>query len=436
MLVSLTTAPSDLLADEIEIAATEFVDLLVAEDFSAATNLCNATMKDALQATSLAQTWQQLLNQVGPFQQRLETRQQKYQQYDIVFVTCEFERANIDVKVVLDPTRAVAGLFYLPSQPDYEYPPPAYANPTVYTEREVTLGRGEWSLPGTLTLPRDAVAVPAVVLVHGSGPQDRDETIGPNKPFRDLAWGLANNGIAVLRYEKRTRQHAAKMVDLKNQITVETETVTDALAAVSLLRTLPEIDAQKIYVLGHSLGGTLIPRIGLRGEEIAGFIIMAGATRPLEDLISEQFTYIFNLDQKISDEEQQQLSDLQAQIEIVKSDRLTAATPAADLPLGLPASYWLDLRHYDPAAEAAKLTRPILILHGERDYQVRLADFTRWQDSLAGQKRVQFKLYPDLNHLFMPGEGMSTPAEYDIAGHVHQSVIDDISDWIKTAANR
>jgi len=77
---------------------------------------------------------------------------------------------------------------------------------------------------------------PAVVLVHGSGPQDRDETIGPNKPFRDLAWGLASQGIAVLRYDKRTKVHGAMMAGAVEQFTVKEETIDDALAAVALLR--------------------------------------------------------------------------------------------------------------------------------------------------------------------------------------------------------
>jgi dienelactone hydrolase len=110
------------------------------------------------------------------------------------------------------------------------------------------------------------------VLVHGSGPQDRDETIGPNKPFRDLAWGLASQGIAVLRYEKRTKKHAMKLVLIKNTITVKQETIDDALAAVALLRKTERIDPNRIFVLGHSLGGMLIPRIGARDPDVAHWI--------------------------------------------------------------------------------------------------------------------------------------------------------------------
>ncbi len=238
------------------------------------------------------------------------------------------------------------------------------------------------------------------------------------------------NKVADNSYEKRTKHYAAELAKVKEQITAEEETITDALAAVSLLRNIPEIEKRRVFVLGHSLGGMLIPRIGLRDKQIAGFVIMAGTTRPIEDVLYEQYEYIFNLDNQLTDDEQNQLKQLLAQVQLVKSANLTENTPSTILPLSVPANYWLDLRDYDPAKEAAKLTIPFLILQGERDYQVTVADFKRWQNSLSSHKNVRFKLYPSLNHLFIPGKGKSVPSEYEIPGHVYKSVIGDISDWI------
>ena len=148
---------------------------------------------------------------------------------------------------------------------------PPYVDSEAFTEREVTVGRGEWSLPGTLSVPLQGDLHPAVVLVHGSGPNDRDETIGANKPFKDLALGLASKGVAVLRYEKRTLEHGSKMASLMEVLTPEEEVIEDALAAVSLLKETEGIDPDRIYVLGHSLGGTLAPRIAQGDPHIAGF---------------------------------------------------------------------------------------------------------------------------------------------------------------------
>jgi dienelactone hydrolase len=274
------------------------------------------------------------------------------------------------------------------------------------------------------------------VLIHGSGPNDRDETIGPNKPFRDLAWGLASCGIAVLRYEKRTKQHAVKFTqEIMEHLTVKEEIIDDVLSAVDILRHTNGIDATRIYVLGHSLGAMVLPRIALADSKIRGLILMAGPTRPLEDLTLDQVRYISGLDGTITSEEKTYLDTLSHQVARVKDPSLSPSTPAALLPLGLPANYWLDLRNYSPAETAKKLKQPMLILQGGRDYQVTDVDFKGWKSTLTSHTNVQFKLYPDLNHLFISGEGKSTPADYGISGHVAEQVITDISNWIVSDKN-
>ena len=132
----------------------------------------------------------------------------------VVYVTTQFALGKTVVKVVYGPAGKVSGLWFVPESASAAYVTPAYVDVTSFTETEVTVGSGQWALPGTLTIPRGAGPFPGVVLVHGSGPNDRDETIGPNKPFRDLAQGLASKGIAVLRYEKRTKFYAEEVIGL------------------------------------------------------------------------------------------------------------------------------------------------------------------------------------------------------------------------------
>ena len=169
-------------------------------------------------------------------------------------------------------------------------------------------------MPGTLTLPRGEGPFAAAVLVHGSGPQDRDETIGPNKPFRDLAWGLASQGIAVLRYEKRTHTHGRAWPRCVKTLTIKEETIDDALAAVAELRKHKEINAKHIVVIGHSLGATAAPQIGERDKSIAGLVLLAGNARPLEDLVLEQITYIKSLNGELTEKDRQELAELKQQV--------------------------------------------------------------------------------------------------------------------------
>jgi dipeptidyl aminopeptidase/acylaminoacyl peptidase len=295
-----------------------------------------------------------------------------------------------------------------------------------FEEREVTIGAGEWQLPGTLTLPEGAGPFPAVVLVHGSGPNDRDETIGPNKPFKDLAWGLASQGIAVLRYDKRTKVYGEQIAAL-TVFTANQETVDDAALAVDLLRQTSNIDAQRVFVLAHSLGGYLAPRIAQANASLAGLIIVAGLTRPPEDAMLEQYQYIAALDKDAVPAST--LAELAAQVQAIKA--LQPGDESEPPILGAQTAYWLDLKDYRPADVARSIARPMLILQGERDYQVTLADFKNWQDALSGRSDVQFKTYADLNHLLLSGSGKSTPQEYQQAGSVAAAVISDIAAWVK-----
>jgi hypothetical protein len=225
----------------------------------------------------------------------------------------------------------------------------------------------------------DLARFPAVVLVHGSGPHDRDETLGANKLFRDIAEGLASRGIAVLRYDKRTEVYSQQVASLKD-LTVEQETIGDALEALRFLGTQREIDPKRLFVLGHSLGAYLGPRIAERDPQIAGLIIMAGITRPLEDVIFAQYKYIGAPPDQLERVKQQV-----AEIHELKS----AEGPPI---LGVPRSYWLDLNSYDPKADVRKLHCRILVLQGERDYQVTKPDYVGWQNALGVIRRPRLSL--------------------------------------------
>ncbi|MGQ9610680.1 MAG: DUF3887 domain-containing protein [bacterium] len=417
------------LNEDIVNKAKEFVNLLAKGDFRNAVNDFDNTMKSSLTPQKLEQIWKSLLANVGQFKEQTGIRTEKLNQYDVIYVTCKFEMSSLDMKIIFDKTQ-IAGLWFVPSQAQEEYNPPDYVKIGSFQDQEVLIGTGEFALPGSLSLPAGEGSFPAIVLVHGSGPQDRDETIGPNKPFRDLAWGLASKGIAVLRYEKRTKQYAEKLLPIKESITVKEEVIDDVISAVSFLRKIEKINPKRIFVLGHSLGGMLIPRIGSIDLDIAGFVIMAGSTKSLENSVIDQIKYIFSLDGEISDQEKKQLDTLEKQIAKVKDPNLSEKTPSDQLLFNLPAKYWLDLRSYDPKEFAKNLKQPVLVLQGERDYQVTLDDFQGWKDAFSGRENVKFKTYPKLNHLFIEGKGKITPEEYQKSGHVSKEVIDDVYDWI------
>jgi dienelactone hydrolase len=410
--------------------AQAVVAQLAAGDFAAVEAQFDDKVKAALPPGRLAATWGTLTAQVGALQKQVSVRAQDMGAVRVGIVTCQFERATLHVQVAFGADGRISGLAIRPVAPSVPYTAPPYADPASFDESGVTVGSGEWALPGTLTLPKGEGPFPVVVLVHGSGPSDRDETVGANKPFKDLALGLASRGVAVLRYDKRTKVHGAAMAALKD-LTVKQEVIDDVIAAIAAVRANARVDPTRVFVLGHSLGGMLIPRVGAADASLAGLIVMAGAARPLEDAIVEQTKYLAMADGRVSPDEQRRVEEatkLQADVKA-----LTAADAASDRKLfNTPASYWLDLRGYDPPAAAVQLTQPMLILQGGRDYQVTPEEFARWKQALEKRPNASFHLYPALNHLFIAGEGKSLPEEYDKAGHVDQQVIDDIAAWVRS----
>lgn len=415
------------------------VTQLAARQFDKVEAQFDDQMKATLPLAKLPEVWDSLLAQTGPFKGVTAVRVTEKQGLHAAFVTCEFERAALDAKVFMDAQGQVKGLFFEPASQASaaapaaaEWKTPAYVKTDTFHDRDTTIVSGRWELPGVLTIPNAKTSVPAVVLVQGSGPQDADETIGPNKPFADLAYGLASQNIAVLRYVKRTKQYGA---DSKSDapFTVKDEVTDDVIAAVALLAKMPEINKKQIYVLGHSLGGMLAPRIAAEDPQVAGIIILAGTARPLEKVVVEQVKYIASLTSAQTPENQKQVQKAEAIAVQVESPALKATDVVDFFGAPIPGSYFLDLRGYDPAKVASGLKIPVLVLQGGRDYQVTSADFDIWKAALGNDPRVTFKFYPAYTHLFMPGAGAgpASPDDYAIAGNMAEDVVTDIAKWIR-----
>ncbi|ROR38115.1 alpha/beta hydrolase family protein [Kitasatospora cineracea] len=307
---------------------------------------------------------------------------------------------------------------------DWQAPP--YAHEDRFTEREVLLGTGPLAVPGTLTLPAGPGPWPAAVLLAGGGPFDRDGTSGPNKPLKDLAWGLASRRTAVLRFDKPAFAHPGRV---PAGSTMADEYLPSALAAVELLRHLPGIDPDRVHLVGHSAGGKAAPRIAAADPSVAGLVLLAADAEPMHRAAVRVARHLAAL--APGPDADRAVADLARKADLVDDPDLAPDTPARLLPLGFSAPYWLDLRSYDPVATAAALDRPLLLLQGGRDYQVTVADdLARWRRGLAHRGDVTIRVHPDANHLFLPGTGRPSPAEYAVPGHVAPAVVDEIATWL------
>jgi len=263
-------------------AAIRIVENLSQDNYQDVHQEFNEEMKSALPHEDLQAAWRSLINQYGDFNGIKSTRKTEEYSYQIVYVTCDFASLGyLDMRIVFDENDLIAGLQFVPTQGSDGYKPPKYANYSMFSETNVTIGEKPWEISGTLTMPKGKGDFSIVILVHGSGANDRDETIGPNKPFKDIALGLASQKIAVLRYEKRTKEYPLETATMEN-FTVQDEVVYDAIAAVDLLMNTTNINTDRIYIIGHSLGGMMSPEIANQDKRIAGIVLLAAPTRHLQ----------------------------------------------------------------------------------------------------------------------------------------------------------
>lgn len=340
---------------------------------------------------------------------------------------CWFSKDSVDFRVVVDSMNLVGGFWIEPIRKKYAFVQPPYALTTRFSEQTVWIG-DTVRLPGVLTLPKDQGPGPfaAVVLVHGSGPQDRDETIYGNKPFRDLAWGLATRGIVVLRYDKRTKALPRRINPAT--LTVQDEVVDDATAAVRFLAQRSEVDTTRLSVIGHSLGAMLAPLIARQESRVRGIAMLAAPARSLERLIVTQLRFQASLRDSLTHEERTALESELARLDSV--DRGTL--PDSALLIGsIPARYLYDLRARKVVDVTRGLTIPIFLAGGGKDYQVPPEEFATWKELLSDAPNVSFHEYPDCTHLFMTTKEKPSPSNYEEEGHVVETLIDDLTKWIK-----
>lgn len=297
----------------------------------------------------------------------------------------------------------------------------------------------KYPLNGLLTMPEKIESpVPAVVFVHGSGASNMDEKVGKLTPFKDLAEGLAKLGIASIRYDKRSFAHGFKMVKEK-YITVKEETIEDAILATEILKKDSRIDKNHIFIIGHSMGGMLAPRIDAEGGNYKGLIMMAGSPRKLEEIMLDQFDDVLQTTKglarwiiekqvgkyKNTFDGMYQISDEEA-----KKKKMGNGTTLY---------YFKEMGEHAAINYLINIEKPMLFLQGEKDFQATVEkDFDRYKKILADKNNATFCLYDNLNHAFVTAlydDIAKAKLEYNVERHVEEIVIADIANWIKKICN-
>lgn len=369
----------------------------------------DASVAGEIKAADLTMVTGQLQDQLGTFKNILEVNNEK----DSYYYYSEFEKSKLDIQITLTTGDKIIGFFLVPHK--------TFAQAD--DGNTLKIKSDDIELKGTLLMP-EGQKKKLVIFVHGSGPHDRDETIGGNKPFKDIADELFKNGIASYRYDKRTFSYPETFTD---DSTVEQETINDAANVAAYFKNNENFKSYQIIILGHSQGAYLMPKIAEKAR-VSKYVFMAGNARPLQDLIIGQFEYIHSTD--AANVSKEAVEKIKKQVAFLKSDQFNLKTPSSELPLGLSAPYWQYLLQYNPLDEVKNIKAPLFFAQGGRDYQVTETDFTLWKNQLKGDKTAVFKLYPLLNHLFIKGSGEPSPKDYAVDGHVDQVFLNDLGQFI------
>lgn len=417
------------------------LDALVRGDFAGAARDFSAGLAAALPAAKLRETWAQVTGMAGAYRSHGAPRRQTLRGQSVMVIPVVFAQRPLDFVTACDASGHLSA-FYLLEPSVVDAPPPVVASTGAdgVRVRPLDVPSPAGPLRGALTLPAGTGPFPAVVLVAGSGPHDMDETIGPNQPFLDLANRLARVGIASLRYDKHTFDYAPQTA-ANPDFTIDDEVTDDALTALHLLAQQQSIDPRRVFVLGHSLGAQMAPRIATRDAQPAGVIMLAAPARPFLDVIATQLRELGPRQGLSTAELDRREQAIAAERKLVVRCRSESAARgnvravAGELS-SLSQVYLLSLHDVHQLATAKVLALPLLILQGGNDFQVLpTRDFDAWKKALASHRNVTLHLFPGLSHLFMPGPTKS-PADYARPAHVDPWVITTIADWIKAQPAR
>ncbi|HSW77576.1 MAG TPA: alpha/beta fold hydrolase [Candidatus Chromulinivoraceae bacterium] len=411
---------------EAKAIAIKVAGIMKDERFKEVESLFSPQLRAVASAETVHTAWSSEVSKSGAVTHIGESTAEQTDQGVRIRTPVVFEHGELVIFMSIDDQGLLNGLRLAPAAA--EWSEPSYAKLRRFTEHEVTVTADSLDVGATISIPVGSGPYPGVVLLGGGGPFDRDETDGANKPLKDIAWGLASRGIAVLRFDKVNYVHS--QVAASPKFTMMDEYVPHAVAGVHMLQQQRDVDIHKIFILGHSMGGKVAPQIAAAEPSVAGLVIMAGDAQPMQQAAVRVARYVDTLNSTASTKSA--VATIEKQAALVDSSQLSISTPASELPFGFSGAYWLSVRDYDPVATAVALEKPMFILQGGRDYQVTVEDdLSRWKAGLSQNPNVKIRIYKADNHLFFPGKGRSTPAEYGAPQHVDPAVVADIARWLQ-----
>ncbi|MCR8660135.1 alpha/beta hydrolase family protein [Paenibacillus endoradicis] len=423
-------------ATDLEGLSSLFIYQLFSGNVASLPVMMNEALKSNLPEQALAIIGQQYSAAYGkPIMQQSLVVENNGVHTNVVMVY-ETNISSLKITLRFDANQFIDDLYFEQIAVADTYQKPAYDIGN-YSEIDVVIGEGTFAVPGTLTIPEGEGPFPSVVLVHGSGPHDRDSTIGAVKIFKDISVGLAAQNIATLRYEKVTKEHNVKVASLP-QFTLKNESVDDSVLAVKLLKNRTDIDSANIYIVGHSQGGYVVPKIfeNDKNNDIAGAILLSAPSGNMTDVLKEQQAEALDrlktlgYSSEIIASQEQAAAFISQTVDLINDPQYSLEKLPESFPIP-PAYWWYEQRDYLPSQVAKLQNERMLIIQGENDWQVSMNQFNGWKEDLKDRTNVSYISYPNINHVLTEYEELSIGTEYYQPSNVSGNLIADMAKWIK-----
>jgi dienelactone hydrolase len=401
-----------------EVLADRYLQFLLRGNYHLAYEMQSLRARTLYTVENMSQEFQQLSEEYGAYLFIFSTETSEIRGFTVFIFHAQFERGFIDFNVVVDDQ---GGIDTFLVQPTLQTGAIAeYIDTSKFDEFEITIGEDRNRLPAVITVPKEIDKYPLVILIHDSGAMDRDSTIGPNKPFRQIAWGLATQGVAVLRYDKRSFVFGERLSQASPSI--ETEVIEDVVNAITAVSRIPSVSS--IFLAGHGLGGRVAPVIATRDSRVDGIILLATPARRELQVIIDKQKYIRSL---YGEETGQQTKLLTDYLQTALDGKLPPGAPV----LAATAGYYYELDRMNPIEIVRELEIPVLIVQGDADFESTVQDYIMFMNALWTRLNVYFQLLPGLDHYFMPvKDDMSTPDHYYEFRHIDSQLIDAMFSWI------
>ena len=393
-------------------------------DYDRAVEMQTEQMTKVFSIQSMKQSSDVIVKQYGKPESEYSTELIEQDGFKVYIILMKTTKGYIKFTVTVDENSKISGFFAAPVQDPRKSIP--YVNKDSFTEQKVKFGVKEWKLDGVLTIPNNKDTYPLMIIVGGSGPTDMNGTVGPNTPYKDIAEGLATSGIGVLRYNKRAAQYSSKISSAIEEIEniLDFEYVNDLLEAIDYASNIEGVN--QILLAGHSLGGTIVPKIASNSKKIDGIVLLAPGVRRFAQISLDQNRYAKDYF-GITDEQMKQVEQLFTMI-------LNHELPEnMSIQEGLTVGYYYEMDQYRPLDDLTSYKKPTLVIQGVEDFQATMkGDFLPLKEKYGERKNFSFIALNGINHLFMKSEEgvFHWTDEYNKPGFVDKRVIDAIVEWI------